>query len=82
MGAIATTAGSSGPRSATFTVPTSNGSDTVSNAELLDVCSEGPLKDLLAGPVGGYADAAAFGYWQSSDAMKVDSIRNSGFFTA
>jgi hypothetical protein len=57
MAAITPTAGQSGQRSATFTLPTSAGTDTVSNAALVGVLSPGPLKTLLSAT---YANVAAF----------------------
>ena len=57
MAAIVPTFGRISPRAATFTLPTTAGTDTVSNAALVAGCAPGPLKALLQGT---YANVAAF----------------------
>lgn len=56
MAAITPTGGKKSPRATTFTLPTSVGTDTVTNALLVGVCAPGPLKKLLQAT---YANAAA-----------------------
>jgi len=58
MPAISATPRQSGKRSATFTLPTSAGADTVANAQIIAACEPGgALHSLLSAT---YADAAAF----------------------
>ena len=70
MAAITTTPGQSGARSAAFTVTGTGASDTVSNAEILEALSEGPLKKLLSAT---YADAPTFLAEAARQGLKVST---------
>ncbi len=56
MAAISLTGGANGPRSMSGTFPLSNGTDTISNAQILAACAPGPLRDLLADTYATLAD--------------------------